>query len=87
MENQSILCELKTMRELYSDLQRQLERRKDNLANQIEEENSLHSQLRSHESKIVELEEKVIELMKYNKDLEVDAKKKTLQIRRYLETV
>jgi hypothetical protein len=48
-------CELRTLRELYQELQKELEKRKNTLTSQLEEESSLQFQLRSLEEKIIEL--------------------------------
>jgi phage replication-related protein YjqB (UPF0714/DUF867 family) len=48
------------MRELYQELQRELEKRKNNLTNQLEEGSSLQLELRIRESRIIELEENLI---------------------------
>ena len=59
MEVSSIEAELKTTRELYSELQREIDRRKLNLTNQIEEESLVVIELKNKELLIKELGQKV----------------------------
>jgi hypothetical protein len=54
---------------------------------QLEEESSIQLELRIRESKILELEDRLLETIKYNKELELDSKKKNLEIKKYIEII